>query len=92
MIIHVHILYPTNGMIDLEAKILGKNYFLSLYTGSISKRKISVSGMETINEVWIISITYKNLVYYLSSAQDYHKSHEETWRKLTKSMNFYVFQ
>lgn len=90
MIIHVHILYPINGMIHLEAKILGKNYFLSLYTGSISKTKISVSGMETINEVWII--TYKNLVYYLSSEQDYHKSHEETWRKLTKSMNFHAFQ
>lgn len=52
MVIHVNILYPTNGMIYLEAKNLGKNYFLSLYTGSISKTK--VSGMETINEVWVI--------------------------------------
>ena len=59
-----------------------------MYTGSISKTK--VSGMKTINEVWVIK--YKNLVYYQSSEQDYQKSQEETGRKLTKSMNFYAFQ
>lgn len=66
MIIYVYIFYFINGMIDLEVKILGKNYFLFLYMGFIFKRKILVLGMEIINEVWIISIIYKNLVYYLS--------------------------
>ena len=33
MIIHVNILYPINGMIDLEAKILGKKLFLIFVYG-----------------------------------------------------------